>query len=147
MAAKKPDEVSIVVTGTILAHMSFRASDQEFQSKADAVGVSLEREPTNQWDPNALKVMLGEQHVGYLRREDATWVSFLLATGMKLEAVAVSGPTPPGLPDGRWRIGLVATRVGPPLWRVAAKDPWQEKPTARNPAEYEPEVEDIDLDL
>ena len=41
------------------------------KSKAMIVTAVLEREPGNRHDPNAIKVSINGQHVGYLSREDA----------------------------------------------------------------------------
>ena len=36
--------------------------------------ITLEREPTNIYDPNAIKVLVNNTHVGYVSREDISKV-------------------------------------------------------------------------
>lgn len=43
--------------------------------------VLLEREPENQYDAYAIKVMIADQHIGYIERGQAAWISPLLDEG------------------------------------------------------------------
>lgn len=43
--------------------------------------VTLEREPDNQYDAYAIKVMIADQHIGYIERGQAAWISPLLDEG------------------------------------------------------------------
>ena len=43
--------------------------------------VRLEREPENPYDAYAIKVMLGDFHLGYIERDKAAWISPLLDEG------------------------------------------------------------------
>lgn len=40
--------------------------------------VTLQREPENQYDENAIKVFFEDTHIGYVNREDAIWVAPVL---------------------------------------------------------------------
>ena len=47
---------------------------------------TLEREPTNPYDPNAVKVVVGGEHIGYVPKEKAVALSAALLEGVKYVA-------------------------------------------------------------
>lgn len=56
----------------------------------DDIPVLLQREPDNQMDPNAVKVLVNREHVGYLPREVAEHVSPRLIPVEDVDALAVA---------------------------------------------------------
>lgn len=48
--------------------------------------LSLEREPANQYDPNAIKVLLRETHLGYVARQTAAFMALYMDEGHKFSA-------------------------------------------------------------
>lgn len=65
------------------------------------VTAHLVREPSNPYDPNAVKVMVGEAHVGYLCRADAkAYKAALIALERNRQVGAVNA-----LINGGWRRG------------------------------------------
>lgn len=46
--------------------------------------VYLEAEPDNQYDPNAVKVIIDNYFIGYVPRQHATYIAMLLRNGRKL---------------------------------------------------------------
>lgn len=144
MRTKRPIPAeTMTVLGVGGIHHGCSYNDAEFQEHANAEGVSLVREPDNAHDPNALKLYLGTDHVGYIRANpDAADVVRLLNLGIRIEAVAARGPTPPDLRRDAWRVVLLLHPAGPARDRVTAYDPWDERPPANAPS---PDPEDLDL--
>lgn len=59
----------------------------------------LEREPQNQHDKNAIKVMNGRERVGYLNRQDAVWLAPLMDGGLiELKATPIHYGSHTGTP-------------------------------------------------
>ena len=62
----------------------------EVQAMAEALlpgdEVTLEREPENQYDPQAIKVMLREVHLGYIARQTAAFMAGYLDDGHSFTA-------------------------------------------------------------
>ncbi len=60
-----------------LAGASFRHADAKAALADLAIGetLTLERDPTNKWDPNAIKVLVGEAFVGFIPKELAETVA------------------------------------------------------------------------
>ena len=54
----------------------------EFVPKTD-LQVFLEEEPTNQYDPNAVKVLINGVHVGYIKAGSCTHAKNVMAAGIK----------------------------------------------------------------
>jgi hypothetical protein len=49
--------------------------------------VRLEREPENQFDAYAIKVLVEDMHIGYIERGQAAWISPLIDDGDEATAV------------------------------------------------------------
>lgn len=65
-----------------IAGVKFRPGAQEHLDRlTDGVELSLEAEPTNRYDPNAVKVLHDGVHLGYVPRELAESVGKSLAGG------------------------------------------------------------------
>ena len=47
----------------------------------EATPITLEREPDNQFDAYAIKVLVEDMHIGYIERGQAAWISPLLDDG------------------------------------------------------------------
>ncbi len=64
-----------------MAGVSFRR--EQFQSASVAVGdeVSFVLEPDNKFDPNAVKILKGDIHLGYVPREQCVQVKELIDAG------------------------------------------------------------------
>lgn len=63
----------------------------EFVPKTD-LQVFLEEEPTNQYDPNAVKVLINGVHVGYIKAGSCTHAKNVMAAGIKkifVEEIAI----------------------------------------------------------
>lgn len=48
--------------------------------------LTLAREPTNEWDKNAVKILRGDRLIGYVPAETSRWVSRILAAGHRMRA-------------------------------------------------------------
>ena len=46
-----------------------------------ATPIVLEREPENPYDAYAIKVLVGDMHIGYIERGQAAWISPLMDEG------------------------------------------------------------------
>ena len=51
-----------------------------------------EREPDNQFDPNAIKIMKGELVVGHVSRQISKWCSYAILSGGRMHAVVSGSP-------------------------------------------------------
>jgi hypothetical protein len=88
--------------------------------KPNAV-VKLEREPQNPYDPNAIKVMLGAHHIGYLKAPAAKRYAKQMDSGTQYKAMVDSMYTPH---DEDWaRVSITVTKVGgkPPTSTSSAR--------------------------
>lgn len=47
----------------------------------EATPINLEREPDNQYDAYAIKVLIEDFHIGYIERGQAAWISPLMDEG------------------------------------------------------------------
>ena len=70
--------------------------------------LALEREPTNEFDTHATKIVAGGEKAGYVPRPYSALVARLLDAGVKLEARAVRQLGDPA-DVGRWVVGLSRT--------------------------------------
>jgi hypothetical protein len=70
--------------------------------------LALEREPTNEFDTHATKIVAGGEKAGYVPRPYSALVARLLDAGVKLEARAVRQLGDPA-DVGRWVVGLART--------------------------------------
>lgn len=48
--------------------------------------LTLVREPENPYDEYAIKVLLGDMHIGYIERSKAAWISPLVDEGRQMTA-------------------------------------------------------------
>lgn len=53
----------------------------------EATPIVLEPEPENQFDAYAIKVLVGDMHIGYIERGQAAWITPLLEEGAAATAV------------------------------------------------------------
>ena len=82
--------VEQMTSGTVIAvGMRFRGS--HVFSPDD--NLHLEKEPDNKYDSNAVKVMLGTQHVAYIRREDAPALANLSDSALSKLRLTLQGQT------------------------------------------------------
>lgn len=51
--------------------MSFRGTERLVRELPEGTALSLEREPTNRYDPNAVKVLMNDKHVAYVKGTEA----------------------------------------------------------------------------
>lgn len=70
--------------------------------------LTLEREPTNEFDTHATKIVAGGEKAGYVPRPYSALVARLLDAGVQLEARAVRQLGDPA-DVGRWVIGIART--------------------------------------
>ncbi len=83
--------------GTIHSHLA----GLEYTSAQVQAGdkLTLEREPANQHDSNAIKVMNENERIGYLNRQDAFWLAPLMDGGLiELKAITQHGGSHTGTP-------------------------------------------------
>ena len=68
---------------TYIAGVKFRGAEARERITALAPGarLTLRPEPDNEYDPNAVKVLAGGVHVGYLPKRDSQNVAKLIADG------------------------------------------------------------------
>ena len=77
---------------TYIAGVKFRMGAADILAALDdGSEVILEPEPTNQYDPHAVRVMSGNRHVGFVPRDLSQEVSGLIAAGQITRAVKRSG--------------------------------------------------------
>lgn len=69
-----------------IAGVQFRTTEERKSLAGQEVGDILELvpEPTNQYDPNAVKIMQGDLHYGYVPRKFSSEVSAALEIGLPL---------------------------------------------------------------
>jgi hypothetical protein len=69
--------------------MHFRGEHAKAWAEAvqDGTEIFYEREPDNQFDPSAIKVMYNMQHVGYVERMQAAFISVQLDRGIEYKCV------------------------------------------------------------
>ena len=72
----------------------------------------LEREPTNEYDPNAIKVFFEDTFIGYIERGQAAWISPELDE-KKTATAEVVGKEPYGK-SGNYTAPLLRITVGEP---------------------------------
>lgn len=67
----------------------FRGADAVALCRTIALGTELrlKREPDNPYDPNAIKVMFHDQHIGYVERGQAAWIADDLDQGKTAVAI------------------------------------------------------------
>jgi len=58
----------------------------------------LEPEPTNQFDPYAIKIFSVDAHIGYVPKESSGAVAFVLANGAEYECIC-AGTNKAGYPS------------------------------------------------
>lgn len=63
--------------------MHFRGGDAKAiaESLTAESEIRLEREPENPYDAYAIRVLIEDQHIGYIERDKAAWISPLLDEG------------------------------------------------------------------
>lgn len=63
--------------------MHFRGGAAKDIAASLSVGdtVTLEREPENAYDEYAIRVLVGPEHIGYIERGQAAWISPLMDEG------------------------------------------------------------------
>lgn len=86
MSDEKINDLLLKVTGVSFQNLdgSFR---QEILSQMDEkTPISLVREPENEYDPNAIVVMAGDEQVGYVGREENVMLAPLMDAGILFEA-------------------------------------------------------------
>jgi len=67
---------------TYIAGVKFRPGADEVLSKLDpGAELSLQPEPTNPYDPNAVKVMSGTRHIGYVPKDLSADVAAKISAG------------------------------------------------------------------
>ena len=68
--------------------MHFRGPEAVAMAEALLPGdeVALEREPFNQYDENAIKVMLRDTHIGYIARQSAAFIAAYMDDGAEFSA-------------------------------------------------------------
>lgn len=77
---------------TYVAGVKFRPGAVEHMATLDqGAEFALQPEPTNQYDPNAVKILHGDRHVGYVPRDLSEEVSQLVAAGRVERVVKRSG--------------------------------------------------------
>ena len=63
-----------------------------YEYKFKKLKAQLEEEPTNEYDPNAIKVMISGRHVGYIKKGSCTHVKKLIKTNsIKSITAIISG--------------------------------------------------------
>lgn len=73
----------------LVVGMHFRENGKAIVENLLAPAVfTLEREPLNQYDVYAIKVMYGEDHIGYIERKQAMFISPWMDQGVKFSCVA-----------------------------------------------------------
>ncbi|MFA6290680.1 MAG: HIRAN domain-containing protein [Victivallales bacterium] len=83
--------------GTVHSHLA----GLEYTSAQVSAGekLVLEREPENQYDNNAIKAMSGGERIGYLNRQDASWLAPLMDGDLiRLKAIVLQYGTHTGTP-------------------------------------------------
>jgi hypothetical protein len=78
-----PDFPNVRVVG-----MHFRGGGAKDVAAAmtEATPITLEREPENPHDAYAIKVIVGDLHIGYIERGQAAWISSLVDEGASATA-------------------------------------------------------------
>lgn len=74
-----------------IAGAKFRDADAYLKALPDGTAFALEAEPTNQHDPNAVKVLHDGRHVGYVPRDLSAEVAKLMEQGRIGAVVRASG--------------------------------------------------------
>ena len=68
-----------------LVGMKHRGTEALVGSLPEGTPLMLVREPTNAYDPNAIQVWCGDQHVGYVRKEQARALAAFMDQEPKIE--------------------------------------------------------------
>ena len=76
----------VLVTGIFYRGKDARVLADSLQN--DTV-LRLEREPTNDYDPNAIKVFFEDTFIGYIERGQAAWISPELDEGKSAKAEVI----------------------------------------------------------
>ncbi len=80
----KPTFPNVLVVG-----MHFRPRGKEIAANLlPPVAFELEREPDNQYDSFAIKVMYAGEHIGYIERGQAAFIATYMDDGVKYSCVA-----------------------------------------------------------
>ncbi len=80
---------------TYIAGVKFRKGARELiDGLEDGTALSLEREPTNEYDPYAVKVICGGLHIGYVPRDLAAMVGNLIAQDRCTDACLSAAAAP-----------------------------------------------------
>lgn len=113
---------------TKLVGTSYRGADAKLLVAQLAKGdtVELELEPDNEYDSNAIKVMIGDCHVGYIDRDVAAY----LAPYLEEDDITVTATVVDFLPNpnGKVTYPLLDIEVGPAGSALAGlSDPLDEK--------------------
>jgi hypothetical protein len=80
-------EAYVTVVGT-----HFRSSEAKTIVNALAIGdtgFTFEAEPDNEYDPNAVKVFVSSEHIGYLSRQNNSQLAQLAQSGAALSASVI----------------------------------------------------------
>ena len=79
-------------TKFFIAGVQFRPLEAKESFKGQEVGdeLLLEREPDNKYDPNAVKILSGEFHVGYVPKKFSSEVAALMDIDVKLQCEIVT---------------------------------------------------------
>lgn len=87
----------MLTDNTYIAGVKFRDGAADYLAELDRDATfTLEPEPTNKYDPNAVKVMHGEKHLGYVPKDLAPLVCRRIAAGL-IDRVTRRGETNSGI--------------------------------------------------
>lgn len=83
----------------VVGHRFRGKSQADIAALSQDATVALEREPTNEYDPNAIKVLINGEHWGYIPKSMNEFMAQLMDLGQSFQATiaSISPSSNPGI--------------------------------------------------